>query len=200
MRSGTAQSFLESVNTPKLLLRLEGDHDDNAAETGSCSCCCRCGRPERWKPAGPRGKRRSKSYTALRTGISELSGWDTGIAQESAAAPAKKVNGPGEAALEKLPVEILGEPPTTIWTTLSQTDIYFRRDRRTARARHRCSVNRIHTAKRGSCIMPSHFANDARRHNKHTLLPYHHTPFFELLEIHAPSFRVPWPGYSGQKT
>ena len=108
MRSGTAQSFLESVNTPKLSLRLEGDHDDNAAETGSCSCCCRCGRPQRWKPTEVRSKRRSKSYTALRTGISELSGWDFGIRQEPVAPTVKKVNGPGEAPLESLPAEILG--------------------------------------------------------------------------------------------
>ena len=108
MRSGTAQSFLESVNTPKLSLRLEGDHDDNAAETGSCSCCCRCGRPQRWKPTEVRSKRRSKSYTALRTGISELSGWDFGIRQEPVAPTVKKANGPGEAPLERLPAEILG--------------------------------------------------------------------------------------------
>ena len=111
MRSGTAQSFLESVNAPKLSLRLEGGHDDNPSETGSCSCCCRCGRPQRWKPAGSRGKRRSKSYTALRTGISELSGWDSALCQEPAAVQVKKSNGPGEAPLERLPAEILGTPP-----------------------------------------------------------------------------------------
>ena len=48
----------------------------------------------------------------MRTGISELSGWDSSIAQEPAGAAVKKANGPGEAALERLPVEILGTSST----------------------------------------------------------------------------------------
>lgn len=54
----------------------------------------------------------------MRTGISEVSGWDSRICQESAAPLVKKPNGPGEAPLEKLPAEILGEPSATAATAL----------------------------------------------------------------------------------
>ena len=47
----------------------------------------------------------------MRTGISELSGWDIEPRQEPTPIPVEtaKSNGPGEAPLERLPAEILGE-------------------------------------------------------------------------------------------
>lgn len=110
MRSGTAQSFLESVNNATALRHESGDPTDSSTETGACNCCCRCGRAPKWKPQGSRG-RRSKSYTALRTGISELSGWDWEPPKyaEPIALDVVKTFGPGEAPLERMPSEILGE-------------------------------------------------------------------------------------------
>ena len=110
MRAGTAQSFLESVNNSTALQYESADPADSATEIGACSCCCRCGRAPKWNPQGPRG-RRSKSYTALRTGISELSGWDWEPPKyaEPIVLDVVKAFGPGEAPLERLPAEILGE-------------------------------------------------------------------------------------------
>lgn len=114
MRSATAQSFLESVNTSLSSSQFEtGPKGDGSNKAGTCSCCCRCGRLSKWEPAGPR-QRRSKSYTALRTGISELSGWDWEAPRvaEPILLDVVKTHGPGEAPLERLPVEILGEVDT----------------------------------------------------------------------------------------
>ena len=60
---------------------------------------------------GPGRKRRSKSYSAVRTGISELSGWDLEIPklQEPAEIEVTQSFGPGQAPLERLPAEVLGE-------------------------------------------------------------------------------------------
>ncbi len=110
MRSGTAQSFLESVNRFFSPQPEPGQNGEVPIEAASCTCCCRCGKVSRPGPAGLR-RRRSKSYSALRTGISELSGWDW--EPPKVAVPlvpdVVKTFGPGEAPLEKLPVEILGE-------------------------------------------------------------------------------------------
>lgn len=121
MRPGTAQSFLESVNNATIPRELA--HDGGVpANTDACECCCRCGRAPRWNPSGPRN-RRSKSYTALRTGISELSGWDwePPNSVEPIVLDVVESYGPGEAPLERLPMEILGEQRlylTLILTTL----------------------------------------------------------------------------------
>lgn len=110
MRSGTAQSFLESINNAIAPQHETGQDGDGLVELGSCKCCCRCGRIPKWRPAGPRGKRRSKSYTALRTGISELSGWDWEPPKlVEPVLDVAKVYAPGEAPLERLPAEILGK-------------------------------------------------------------------------------------------
>ena len=111
MRSGIAQSFLESVTaaagTPADAHHDAGSPTDNA----TCECCCRCGRSPKWQPVGPGRKRRSKSYTAIRTGISELSGWDLEIpkVQEPAEIEVAQSFGQGQAPLERLPAEVLGE-------------------------------------------------------------------------------------------
>ena len=118
MRAGIAQSFLESVNasiSPPSEPAKEATSPISpttspafAAET--CECCCRCGRSPKWQPLG-RAKKRSQSYTALRTGISELSGWDLDFPKTQHPQPTvvKKEFGPGEAPLEKLPAEVLGK-------------------------------------------------------------------------------------------
>lgn len=111
MRSGIAQSFFESVNAS---VPTSPDALHNAGSPtgpGTCDCCCRCGRSPKWQPVGPGRKRRSKSYTALRTGISELSGWELEPTrrQEPVEIDVAKSYGPGEAPIERLPVEVLGE-------------------------------------------------------------------------------------------
>ena len=111
MRSGVAQSFLESVNASAGTLP-EPTHDAGSPTGAStCDCCCRCGRITKGQARGPGRKRRSKSYTALRTGISELSGWDLDIPRrnEPLDIDAPKHYGPGEAPIERLPVEVLGK-------------------------------------------------------------------------------------------
>ena len=111
MRSGIAQSFFESVNTSVPTSPDAAHNVGNPTGAGTCDCCCRCGRSPKWQPVGPGRKRRSKSYTALRTGISELSGWDLELPrrQEPAQIEFEKSYGPGEAPIERLPVEVLGE-------------------------------------------------------------------------------------------
>lgn len=122
MRSATAQSFLESVNSSLSSSQFVTDHRrDGSIEAGTCSCCCRCGRLSKWQPAGLRQKR-SKSYTALRTGISELSGWDWEAPRVAEPQPLDvvKVYGPGEAPLERLPIEILGEIETLLYNVVAK--------------------------------------------------------------------------------
>ena len=113
MRTGIAQSFLESVNasfSPPLNPVKDATSPVSPIAADSCECCCRCGRSSKWQPLG-RIKQRSKSYTALRTGISELSGWDSGFpkTQEPPPIEVKKDFRPGEAPLERLPSEVLGK-------------------------------------------------------------------------------------------
>ncbi|KAI4215885.1 MAG: hypothetical protein LQ351_001873 [Letrouitia transgressa] len=107
--TGVAQSFLESINTALPVRSTSPDDKSDVAtpDSGSCTCCCHCGRSPSWRISGPRGHRRSKSYTAMRTGISELSGIDWKPHQPSRAAEVPKAFGPSESPLEKLPVEIL---------------------------------------------------------------------------------------------
>ena len=112
MRSGIAQSFLESVTTTAAGTSADANHDAGSpADNATCECCCRCGRSPKWQPVGPGRKRRSKSYSAVRTGISELSGWDLEIPklQEPAEIEVTQSFGPGQAPLERLPAEVLGE-------------------------------------------------------------------------------------------
>ena len=111
MGSGVAQSFLESVNASVGTSPDAGDDAGSPNGSGTCDCCCRCGRNGKRQPLGPGRKRRSKSYSALRTGISELSGWDLDIPrrQEPVEIEAPKHYGPGEAPIERLPVEVLGK-------------------------------------------------------------------------------------------
>ena len=111
MRSGVAQSFLESVNGSVPISPDAVHNDGSPTSAGTCDCCCHCGRSPNRQPVGLGRKRRSKSYTALRTGISELSGWDLEIPrlQEPAEIRVEKLYGAGEAPLERLPVEVLGK-------------------------------------------------------------------------------------------
>lgn len=111
MSSGIAQSFFESANASGLISPDALHNAGSPTGLGTCDCCCRCGRSPNWQPVGPGRKRRSKSYTALRTGISELSGWDLEPTrrQEPVEIDVAKSYGPGEAPVERLPVEVLGE-------------------------------------------------------------------------------------------
>ncbi|KAL8710733.1 MAG: hypothetical protein Q9220_004751 [cf. Caloplaca sp. 1 TL-2023] len=61
------------------------------------------------RTADGRKLRKARSYTALRTGISELTGLDWQSPQQTPAVEAPKQFGPGESPLEKLPVEVLDE-------------------------------------------------------------------------------------------
>ena len=128
MRSGVAQSFLESVTAPAGTPPDAGHDAGSPTGGGSCDCCCRCGRNIKWQPLGPGRKRRSKSYTAPRTGISELSGLDFDLprTQEPLELDAPKHYGPGEAPLERLPVEVLGKSSQA--ETYGQLLTWFRRD------------------------------------------------------------------------
>ena len=134
MRVGIAQSFLESVNASI----SEPARDAAASPTSptssttssvsgdTCECCCRCGRSPTWQPLG-RGKKRSKSSTALRTGISEWSGWKSDAPKPEQLQPAvvKQEFGPGNAPLERLPAEVLGKEicQTTILVTYRLTTL-----------------------------------------------------------------------------
>lgn len=108
---GIAQSFFESVNASVPTSPDAVHNVGNRTGAGTCDCCCRCGRSPKWQPVGPGRKRRSKSYTALRTGISELSGWDLELPrpQEPTEIEVEKSYAPGEAPIERLPVEVLDE-------------------------------------------------------------------------------------------
>lgn len=115
MRSGIAQSFLESGNAA-----TTKTHDESVKELTKspdsaeiCECCCRCGRSPNGSPLA-RGKRRSKSYTAIRTAISEWSGWNQDVdiqkSQEPVSVePPRRQYRAGESPLERLPAEVLGK-------------------------------------------------------------------------------------------
>ena len=128
MRStGIAQSFLESVNAsiaPKNDQQPSSPSLDGISpiDVGSCECCCKCGKGSRWQPSERKLGRKSKSYTSLRTGISELSGWDLELPKRQEVRPAeKKEYAQGESPLEKLPAEVLGEEGT-VETTREPTN------------------------------------------------------------------------------
>lgn len=107
MRSGTAQSFLEtSGSTSPLLAKLQHDiSGPTPAESGPCSCDCHCGKVLR---GNHRDQKRSRSQTNLRTGIEELPAWDSDLSPPEPVAKAAKANCPGGSSLEELPIEVLG--------------------------------------------------------------------------------------------
>lgn len=118
MRSGIAQSFLESINTSAPSIHHNADKDAITPESGSCTCCCRCGRSDSWRASiGARGHRRARSFTAPRTGISELTGIDWEPSEPALAVEPPKTFAPGESPLEKLPVEVLGELINNLYAT-----------------------------------------------------------------------------------
>ena len=111
MKPGTAQSFLEtSIHGRSSPVPKEPDSDDVVAGPNACTCCCRCGRIREWRPSGLRGKRRSRSYSPLRTNVFEVTeSQNEFLPHQKRGAEHKKVHfPPGEAPLERLPVEILG--------------------------------------------------------------------------------------------
>ncbi|KAL8806010.1 MAG: hypothetical protein Q9200_005204 [Gallowayella weberi] len=106
---GIAQSFLESVTTSITPVHLNEDAADlKTPESGPCACCCRCGRSDSGRSFAGRGLRRARSYTAPRTGISELTGVDW-YPPKQAVVEVPKVFPPGESPFEQLPVEVLDE-------------------------------------------------------------------------------------------
>ncbi|MCJ1341190.1 hypothetical protein MMC09_006486 [Bachmanniomyces sp. S44760] len=111
MRPGTAQSFLETALAQAIPVEQASQHAGNTSPTsGSCQCCCRCGRAEERKLVSPTGKPRSRSYSPLRAGVSELLTWEWQSPDdvESQIEDVPKPSRPGEAPLESLPTEILG--------------------------------------------------------------------------------------------
>lgn len=117
MRSGIAQSFLESINSSVPPIPHHEDKDVITPESGSCTCCCRCGRSDSWRASSSgRGHRRARSYTAPRTGISELTGLGWEPSKQAMVVEPPRTFAPGESPLEQLPVEVLGtswRQPTT---------------------------------------------------------------------------------------
>ena len=119
MRStGIAQSFLESVNAsiaPKDQQQPSPILDATSpVDIGTCECCCRCGKGPKLQSLGRRVSRKTKSYTNLRTGISELSGFDLDLPRRQDVPPVeKKQYGKGESPIETLPTEVLGERSLT---------------------------------------------------------------------------------------
>ncbi|KAL8997340.1 MAG: hypothetical protein Q9169_003374 [Polycauliona sp. 2 TL-2023] len=106
---GTAQSFLESVTTTIPPASHNEDVSDlNGQESGSCACCCRCGRSDSWRTTAVQGHRRARSFTAPRTGISELTGVDFEPPKQPLV-EVPRVFAPAESPLEVLPVEVLDE-------------------------------------------------------------------------------------------
>jgi len=109
MKAGIAQSFFESpIHRSTSPARSGASPDDKLIGKDACHCTCRCGRAREWKVDGARGKRRSRSYSPLRTSVAELSGWTEEALSFDGVADQKEENAPGEAPLERLPVEILG--------------------------------------------------------------------------------------------
>lgn len=109
MKTGIAQSFFESPthrNTSPA--RSGASPDDKLVGKDACHCTCRCGRARERNIDGARGKRRSRSYSPLRTSVAELSGWTDDALSFDGVAEQKHETAPGEAPLERLPVEILG--------------------------------------------------------------------------------------------
>ncbi|KAL6717600.1 hypothetical protein ACLMJK_005515 [Lecanora helva] len=111
--AGIAQSFLESKNAAAGPPRdAAGGHEASSPTGGICDCCCHWGRGVKpQQPLGPGRKRRSKSYTELRTGISELSGWDLDLPRRKEpleVQPLKHYEA-GESPIERLPVEVLAD-------------------------------------------------------------------------------------------
>ena len=110
MRAGFVQSFLETA--------LYGSSPDDKSIDGlesptaspACSCCCHCGRAAEVRPKARRGKRRSRSYSPVRTGVTELSGWDIDSVPFSNVQPVKAIKhyDAGDAPIERLPTEVLG--------------------------------------------------------------------------------------------
>ena len=110
MRSGVAQSFLET-SLAGIQPQTPASHGPDSPKLGAqqCACCCRCGRGRDLKPTGLRVKRKSRSYSPIRTGVSELSDWlvEPSSTEEASQAKLPTVNRPGESPLERLPAEIL---------------------------------------------------------------------------------------------
>lgn len=109
MKTGIAQSFFESpIHRNTSPARSGASPDDKLVRKDACHCTCRCGRARERKVDGARGKRRSRSYSPLRTSVAELSGWTDEALLFDGVAEQKHETAPGEAPLERLPVEILG--------------------------------------------------------------------------------------------
>ncbi|MCJ1280851.1 hypothetical protein MMC26_000168 [Xylographa opegraphella] len=107
---GLAQSFLElPLHYTSSKQQPNQSIHDLTSTTRGCECCCRCGRSGDKRSDGAKVVRKSRSYSPLRTSISELSGWTSQPISTAGTAKAGQIksSGPGEAPLERLPVEIL---------------------------------------------------------------------------------------------
>ena len=110
MRSGVAQSFLET-SLAGIQPQIPAGHglDSPELRAQQCACRCRCGRGRDLKSTRLRVKRRSRSYSPIRTGVSELTDWlvEPSSTEEASQAKLPNVNAPGDSPLERLPAEIL---------------------------------------------------------------------------------------------
>lgn len=199
MKAGTAQSFLES-SLPRAPLNDEAVVDDkdakNAAGAGPCSCCCRCGRSRAWKKYGAQSTRRSQSHNSLRTGVAEITSWDWEPPQRevSSGIETTKLCGPGEAPLERLPVEILGMTIPLLTTSQSILIDGSARSRHCT-ARSRSSSDQLLPSERRSHFLSAYFADFTRSNPYDPVSSYHNPSFDHIFQVSRPSLRNPGFGY-----
>ena len=206
MKAGTAQSFLESsltrapLHDEAVVDDKDDKNDKDATGAGSCNCCCRCGRSRDWKQVGPWGTRRSKSHSSLRTGVAEITSW--GWEPPKRALPASiettKPCGPGEAPLERLPVEILGmvmQPSNCSESVLISS----------VTRSHHCSACSGSPPKQllpSECrphLLSAYFTNNTRSNGRDLVSSHYYSSFDHFFKVSWPSVREPGFGHHCQE-
>ena len=197
MKPGTAQSFFEtSIHGRSSPVQTEPDSDDVVVGPNACTCCCRCGRIREWRPNGLRGKRRSRSYSPLRTNVFEvIDSHNEFLPHKDHGAKDERVHfAAGEAPLERLPVEILGRLILPLSLAWGVADGNCRQNHRPAGSRY--SSGSIYAPQCGSCVLSSDITNHSCRHHYDSLQSCHSPPFSDFLQVprthhSVPGFRSP---------
>lgn len=203
MKAGTAQSFLESSLT-RAPLHDEAVVDDNddkdATGAGSCNCCCRCGRSRDWKQVGSRGTRRSKSYSSLRTGVAEITSWDWEPPKRGlpVSIETTKPCRPGEAPLERLPVEILGMVMQPLNCSEICTNIVVTRSHHCPA----CSGSPPEQLLPSECrphLLSAYFTDNTRSSRHDLVSSHYHSSFDHFFKVSWSSVREAGFGHHGQE-